>query len=151
MGIEENKVIMQRYFDELMNNRDYSKVDEIPHEDYAASEGHGLKGIKGHKQYIDYLHSGSSNGHVETQELVAEGNKVVAFSKWIGTWDKEFIGIPPNGKQFSYDMIGMYEFKDGKVYRGLVRSLGDKLGQYQQLGFLPSTEEIIQAYKDSLK
>ena len=54
MGVEENKVIMQRYFDELMNNRDYSKADEILHPEYTGSAGGGLQGVEGHKQVHYY-------------------------------------------------------------------------------------------------
>ncbi|OGN90413.1 MAG: hypothetical protein A2158_05585 [Chloroflexi bacterium RBG_13_46_14] len=151
MGVEENKKILQRYFDELMNNGDYSKVDEILHEDYSGSAGGGLKGVEGHKQYTSYMHSVLSDLHWETQEMIADEDKIAIFQKLSGIHEKEYGGVPGTGKRFSFNMVSMYEIKDGKVYRGLTRMLYDSLNMYQQIGVLPSTEEIIKAYNESQK
>ena len=148
MGIEENKVVMQRYFNELMNNGDYSKADEILHQDFIAVGGGGLKGIEGHKQYRNYMFSVISDGHIELQDVVAEEDKVVAFSEWSSTHDKgEAFGVPPTGKKLKFDMIAVYGFKDGKIIDGAVKTLSNQLDIYQQLGVLPSTEEMITQYK----
>jgi predicted ester cyclase len=149
MSIEENKRILQRYFDELMNNRDYSKADEILHKDYSGSADGGFSGVDGHKQYTRFVHSAFSDLHWETQEMMAEGDRIAIFQKCSGIHDKEFRGIPGTGKRFSYDMVSMYEFKDEKVYRGLARQIYDRLNLFQQWGILPSTAEIINAYKES--
>jgi len=151
MGIEENKKTLQRYFDELMNNRDYSKADEILHKDYSGSAGGGFKGVEGHKQYTSYLHSVFSDLHWATLEMIAEGDKIAIFQKCSGIHEKEFGGVPGTGKRMSFDMVSVYEFKDSKVYRGLTRVFYDYLNMYQQFGVLPSTEEIIKAYKESRK
>ena len=80
MGIEENKKTLQRYFDELLNDQDFSKSDEILHEEYSGSAAEGLKGVEGLKQYRDYMHSLSSDLHWETLEMIAEGDKISIFS-----------------------------------------------------------------------
>ena len=149
MGIEENKEIMQRYFDELMTNRDYSRVDEILHQDFIAVGGGGLKGVEGHKQYNDYLHSVVSDARFEVQQMIAEGDTVAVFSEWSGTNDGSTQGIPPTGNHVSFIMAAVYEFKDGKILRGAVRTLSNHLSMYQQMGILPSTEEIIKTYKET--
>ena len=77
---EENKVIMQRYFDELMNNGDYSKADEILDQDFIAAGAGGLKGVEGHKQYREYMFSVISDGHIEVQQIIAEVDTVAVFS-----------------------------------------------------------------------
>ena len=152
MGIEENKVIMQRYFDELMNNGDYSKADEILHQDFIAVAAGGLKGINGHKQYRDSVLSIVSDGHIEVQEIVAEEDKAVVFSEWSAIHDKgNFLGVPPTGKKVTFNMVGVYGFKDGKIKSGAVRTLSNQLPVFQQLGVLPSNEEFIQAYIETLK
>ena len=150
MSIEENKVIMQRYFDELMNNGDYSKANEILHQDFVAVGAGGLKGIDGHKQYRDSVLSIVSDGHIEVQEIVAEEDKVVVFSEWSAIHDKgNFLGVPPTGKKLTFDMVGVYGFKDGKILSGAVRTLSNQLPVFQQLGVLPSNEEFIRVYKES--
>jgi predicted ester cyclase len=149
MSVEENKKIMQRYFDEIMNNGDYSKADEILDEDYSGSAGGGLKGVEGHKQYRNLMFKATPDAHWETLEMIAEGDKVVLFNKLSGTQTGELMGIPPTNKPFTRVIAGVYEFKEGKIIRGLTRAASDMLSPLQQLGVLPSTEEIIKAYKES--
>ena len=152
MSIEENKVIMQRYFDELMNNGNYSKADEILHQDFIAVAAGGLKGIDGHKQYRDSVLSIVSDGHIEVQEIAAEEDKAIVFSEWSAIHDKgNFLGVPPTGKKVTFNMVGVYGFKDGKIISGAVRTLSNQLPVFQQLGVLPPTEEFVKAYTDSLK
>jgi len=151
MGIDDNKVIMKRYFDELMNNRDYSKADEILHPDYTGSASGGINGIEGHKQYTAYVHSAFSNLHFGTVDMAAEEDKIMIINEISGLHDKEYNGVPATNKKFSYKNANVYEFKDGKVVRGTPGIVADLLGVYQQLGVLPSTPEIIKNYNDSLK
>ncbi|HEY94667.1 MAG TPA: ester cyclase [Dehalococcoidia bacterium] len=150
-NIEENKKTIKRYFEELMNKQDYSKADEILHEDYTGAALGGLKGVDAHKQVVKQLHSYSSNLTYETLEMIAEGDKIAIFQKVSGTHDGEFNGIQPTGIEFSMNGSSVYELKDGKMYRGLSNAVGDWLGMYQQLGVLPPTADFIQAYNDSLK
>ena len=149
--LEENKVIMQRYFDELMNNQDYSKADEIIHEDFSYSWGGGLKGVEWHKQHIADLHSRASNLHIEILDMAVEENKAVVLQEWTAIHDKELFGIPATNKSLSNRMAGVVEFKDGKIFRSTTEIVRDMLSVFQQLGVLPSTEEIIRNYNNSLK
>ena len=149
MGVEKNKEIMQRYFDELMNNSDYSKADEILHEDFSGAAGGEIKGIEAHKLYNQGMHTAIPDLFIDVQEIIADENKAAVFSLWNGTHNTVIQGFPPTGKKFSFDMASIYEFKDGKVIRGIPRVVSDNLGLYQQVGVLPSNEEILKAYKES--
>ena len=149
--VEQNKVIMQRYFDELMNNQDYSKADEIIHEDFTYSWGGGFKGVEGHKQHIADMHSRVSNLHIEILDMAVEENKAVVLQEWTAIHDKGILGIPATNKSFSNRMAGVVEFKDGKIFRSTTEIIRDMLSVFQDLGVLPSTEEIIRNYNDSLK
>lgn len=151
MGIEENKKTLQRYFDELMNDGDYSKAAEILHEDYSGSAGGGFKGVEGHKRYRTYMHSAAPDGRFETLEMIAEGDKIALFQGWRGTFVGVWEGLQGKGQPLAFTISSVYEFKDGRVIRGLTRSVRDSLSVYQQIGALPPTEEIVKAYNDSLK
>ena len=151
MGIEENKVIMQRYFDELFNNQDYSKGDEIIHEDFTYAFGGGLKGVEGHKQHTADIHSRVSNLQARILDMAVEENRAVVLGEMTAIQDKEFIGIPATNKGYSYKYANVFEFKDGKIVRLTTEIVKDHLGVFQDLGVLPSTEEIIRNYNDSLK
>ena len=146
MGIEENKVIMQRYFEELMNKRDYSKADEIFHEDFTYSWGGGLKGVEGHKQHIADMHSRVSKLHVGILDMAVEENRAVVLQEWTAIHDRELFGVPATNRSFSNRMAGVVEFKDGKIFRSTTEIVRDMLSVYQQLGVLPSTKEIVRQY-----
>jgi predicted ester cyclase len=151
MSIEENKRTLQRYFDELMNSGDYSKVGEILHEDYFGSAGGGLKGAEGHKRYRSYMHAAAPDGRFETLEMIAEGDKVAIFQEWKGTFVGVFNGIQGRGQTIAVAMFSIYEFRDGRVFRGLTRQVTDNLSLFQQIGALPPTEQIVKAYNESQK
>lgn len=151
MSIEENKKTLQRYFDEVMNNQDYLKADEIIHEDFTYSWGGGFKGVEGHKQHMADIRSRGSNLHIGILDMAVEENKAVVLQEWTAIQDKEFIGIPATNKSFSWKHASVLDFKDGKIVRTTTEIVTDMLSVYQQLGVLPSTEEIIRNYNDSLK
>ena len=90
MSIEENKEVLQRYFDELFNNQDYSKGDEIIHEDFAYAFSDDLKGVEGHKKHTADIHSWFSNLHVEILDMAVEENKAVVLEEMTGIQDKDF-------------------------------------------------------------
>ncbi|UCD09098.1 MAG: ester cyclase [Dehalococcoidales bacterium] len=149
MSIEENKKILQRYFDELMNNGDYSKVNEIIHKDFSGSGGGGIKGIEAQKRQRDYMYSSAPDAHIEILEMIAEGDKVAVFQEVKGTLTGEYQGIKGKGQPIDRVWACIYEFKDGKVFRGLTRIVIDQLSFFQQVGALPPTEEIVKAYNES--
>ncbi|HEY94938.1 MAG TPA: ester cyclase [Dehalococcoidia bacterium] len=151
MGIDENKVIVQRYIDELITNLDYSRADEILHEDFTYSWGGGFKGVEGHKQHTADIHSMFSNLQARILDMAVEENKAVVLQEWTAIHDKELNGIPATNKSFSWRHAGVLEFKDGKIIRTTTHIVRDDLSFYQDLGVLPSTEEIIRNYNESLK
>ena len=149
MSVEGNKVILQRYY-ELFNDQDYSKGDEIIHEDFTYAFGGGFKGVEGHKQHTADLHSRFSNLHARILDMAVEENKAVVLGEMTAIHDKELNGIPATNKSFSFKYANMLELKEGKIVL-LTEMVQDYLSVYQQLGVLPSTPEIIENYNDSLK
>ncbi len=150
MGIEENKVIIQRYF-KLFDNQDYSKGDEIIHEDFTYAFGGGFKGVEGHRKHTADIHSMFSNLQSRILDMAVEENKAVVLGERTGIHDKEFNGIPATNRSFSYRYANVYEFRDGKIVRLSTEIVSDMLRFYQALGVLPSAEQIIINYNDSLK
>ena len=151
MSVEENKVIIQRYFDELFNKQDYSKADEIIHEDFTYSFGGGFRGVEGHKKHTADIHSMFSNLQNRVLDMAVEESRAVVLGERTGIQDKEYGGIPATNKSFSYRYANAYEFRDGKIVRLSTEIVSDMLRFYQALGVLPSTKEFVKNYIDSLK
>jgi predicted ester cyclase len=141
MGIEENKKTMQRYFDEIMNKDDFSNYHEIMDENFTGSLQGGINGIEARKQFAQYMRGLFPDGFNELTEMIAEGDKVVTVSTATGTFSGAGIEKhPAKGKEVEYNIIGVYTFKNGKIINGNI--VADTFSLYQQLGAIPSTEEI---------
>ena len=74
--------------------------------------------------------------HVTIEDLIAEGEKVVARNTVTGTHTGEYLGLAPTGKFISYNEIFICRFANGKIAEtwGSV----DVLSQLRQLGALPA-------------
>jgi steroid delta-isomerase-like uncharacterized protein len=73
--------------------------------------------------------------HVEVEDLIAEGDKVVIRNTVTGTNQGEYMGRPPTGRSVTYNEIFIFRFADGRVAEtwGVV----DVLAQMRQLGMIP--------------
>ncbi len=73
---------------------------------------------------------------ITIEDLIAEGDKVVAHMVFSGTNDGPFLGRPSTGKSASWTAIRIYHLADGKIVDTV--AMQDRLGLMQQLGFVPS-------------
>jgi hypothetical protein len=66
------------------------------------------------------------------EDVVAEGDKVVARNTVTGTHRGEFMGVAPTGKSVTYNEIFIFRFADGRVVEtwGVV----DVYAQMRQIG-----------------
>ncbi len=80
MSIEENKAILQRIWEEIFNQRNTEKVDELYTSDfvYHGPGGYELKGRERLKQFVTMLHTSFTDLHFTINDLIAEGDKVVS-------------------------------------------------------------------------
>jgi steroid delta-isomerase-like uncharacterized protein len=68
-------------------------------------------------------------------DLIAEGDKVVARWRAEGTHTGSFQGVPPTGRRASITGITIFRLRDGKIVEEWGES--DMLGLLQQVGALP--------------
>ncbi len=135
MPAEENKAIARRGY-EAINQNNLDALDEIVASDItdhdpAPGQAPGLEGVK---QYFSSLHAAFPDFHMEVEDMIAEGDKVVARISWSGTHQGEFMGIAPTGNRVEVSGIDIVRITDGKV----VERWGnfDDLGMMQQLGVM---------------
>jgi steroid delta-isomerase-like uncharacterized protein len=108
-------------------------ADFVNH-DPAAPDVRDLDGLKG---YAATVFAGMPDFHVTSQDMVAEGDKVV--SRWTATATQtgELLGIPPTGNQVTWTGISIYRLADGKVRETWWSK--DVAGMLEQLGVMPPT------------
>jgi steroid delta-isomerase-like uncharacterized protein len=134
MSVEENKRLIQKYYEIMWNDWDFSVADAIIHEDieFRGSIGITVKGRDSFKGYMDTIRTAFPDFHNTIEELIAEDNKVVAVLTYSGTHQSTLFGVAPTGKRIQYVGTAIFRIEAGQVTRGWV--LGDTLGLLQQLG-----------------
>ena len=72
--------------------------------------------------------------YLTVEDLIAEGDKVVARNTVTGTHRGEFMGVGPTGKSVTYNEVFIFRFADGRVVEtwGVV----DVYAQMKQIGVL---------------
>lgn len=150
MSIEENKALVRRLINEWWNTDtpDLAVADEIIGPDFIdhgmPGQAPGPEGVKqGHAKNVAEQSPGWADLGYTLDELIAEGDKVIALGRFTGTHmgDVETpFGIRPGtGKQVSVRSITVFRIADGKLAEQW--SLGDDMSYFQQVGALPTREQ----------
>jgi steroid delta-isomerase-like uncharacterized protein len=139
MSTETNKQLVQRYYDEVHNDRNYDLIDALiapnfKEHDPLPGQQEGRAGIKQREKML----ADSLDVHFTVEDMIAEGDKVVVRWRNRGTHIGEFLGIPPTGRDFSIEGINVYRVEDGRLAEGW--SVADVFGQMLQLGVIPAPE-----------
>ena len=110
---EENKAIVQRFFEEIWNAGNLEIADEIIDNGYRQTDfttGHRhMVGPEVLRHEVDAYRSVTDNRHFDVEEIIAEGDKVVAH--WEATFtlrDKPESPGPVRG-------VSIHHIVDGKI------------------------------------
>jgi predicted ester cyclase len=74
--------------------------------------------------------------HFTVEDQIAEGDKVVVSWRLQATQLGEYQGHPPSGKPIAVTGTSIFRLANGKIQEITVSM--DRLGQAQQLGWLPA-------------
>jgi predicted ester cyclase len=138
VGLEENRAVAQRLFDAINN----ASLDELPQVVAGEVVDHNAvifmqpEGPGGVEEGIRMLLQAFPDLHLTTQELLAEGDKVVARFTMSGTNAGDYRGLPaPTQQYFESEAIAILRIADGRVAE--LWGTADRLGMLSQLGILP--------------
>jgi serine phosphatase RsbU (regulator of sigma subunit) len=116
---EENKAIFRRYAEEVGNQQNFELVDEIFEQRYISHQPDGTTLVRGPedvKRFHREFHSAFSNFHINIEEQIAEGDKVVSRYTMRGTHQRAFRGMAPTGKEVELKAVTIFRFsEEGKV------------------------------------
>ena len=137
MSTEQNKALYRRLTDEAWNAGKLEVLDQILSPDFLDHEEYPGKvpGRDGTKQLIAMTRTAFPDIHTTVDDLIAEGDKVVAISTARGTHRGPYLGMPPTGKPIKLAIIDVFRCANGKIVEHW--GLTDALGMMQQLGAVP--------------
>jgi predicted ester cyclase len=138
MSTEDNKALVRRFYEEVINKKKTAAIDEFidpNHVDHAAPPGIP-GGIEGAKQTITMYLTAFPDLHFTVEEMIADQDKVVARITATGTHQGRFMSIPPTGKQVTVKAIEIIRIAGSKFVEHWMEL--DALGLLQQLGAVPA-------------
>lgn len=94
-----------------------------------------LTGAELQKMVFTTLHAAFPDLHIETEDAITEGDKVVYRNVVTGTHQGTYMGVPATGRKITYNEIFIMRIVDGRIVEtwGVV----DTAAQMRQLGLIP--------------
>ncbi len=141
MSEQQNKEIARRAYQVISDGSrsgDFSGLDALVASDvrdHNSEPGQG-PGLQGVKDWFSSIGSAFPDLQIAVEDLIAEGDKVVARAMFRGTHSADFQGIPATGKQVSMQVIDILRIENGKIVERW--GLSDQMGMMQQLGVMPA-------------
>ena len=142
MSTEQNKALVRRLVEEVINQGNVSVIDELAMPDFVEHEElpPGIPpGLEGSKAMFTMLRSGFPDLNATIEHLIAEGDEVVLHMTWRGTHTGEFMGIPPTGNSISVNVIDIMRVAEGKFVEHW--GVMDSMAMMHQLGVVPAPGE----------
>jgi steroid delta-isomerase-like uncharacterized protein len=139
VSLDENKQLVRRAFDSMSEGREafLAEHDQIYSQDLVGHfSGMPPVAIDMHRMFGLGTFDAFPDLKRPVDDLVAEGDRVVARWRSVGTHEGEFQGIPPTGKRVETSGITIFRIDAGKIVEEWSES--DMLGMLQQLGAIPS-------------
>ena len=115
--IEKYKAIAKYLSQKVVNEKDYTPIDEYLTEDYVY---HGIGGMmsktpQGFMEAINGFHAPIPDLKSEIIDLVGEGDRLVLRFNFTGTHQGEFLGFPSSGANLHFEGMIMRRFEGEKV------------------------------------
>ena len=140
---EVNKTIVRRLFEEVWNKGNLSLVDELfttNYEHHDASSPDFGRGPESEKKRATLYRTAFPDLRLTIEDVIAEGETVMARWSCRGTHKGDLSGIAPTGKQFTISGVSIARIAGGKLAEGWIN--WDALGLMQQLGVVPELAKI---------
>ena len=133
-----NKAVLQEWFDKVWNGRDAATIDRILAANYTSHglgrEGTDLQGPGGFSSFYKAFLGAMDDLHITVDDLIEEGDQVVARWTLRGTLTGDSLGVPATGRSVTVPGVSIARFANGQVIESW--NVFDLLNMHRQLGTL---------------
>jgi steroid delta-isomerase-like uncharacterized protein len=141
MSEQENKAVVRRYYDEVLNQGKLELLGDLAIPDYVEhspfpGQDVGLPGLR-HRAGLLWA---AFRPQFILDDLIAEGDRVVVRWTNHGMHQGEFLGMPATGRSFTITGMDIHRLRDGKLAEHW--DVVDQLSLLQQLGILPTPDAV---------
>lgn len=136
---EENKALIQRWFEEVWNQGNSKVIDELLAEDgviHGLVDAHGnpVTGLQAFHEFHNQFRGAFPDIYVSVDDVIADGDRVVARCSVRGTHSGEHLGFAATDAPVQFEGIAIVRIKDGKIVEAWNQF--DFLAMNKQLGVL---------------
>ncbi len=138
MSVTIHKEVVRRFYEEIWNRHDLTRLGEVlaPDFSFRGSLGPELVGHADFAAYVDAVHASLADYRCDVVDLVGEGEKVVARMRFHGLHRGPQLGFAPTGRRVEWAGSAHFTFAARKVADLWV--LGDIYGLAKQLSSEPA-------------
>jgi steroid delta-isomerase-like uncharacterized protein len=133
-----NENVVRRLFEEVWNKGNLQVTDDLFTPNYThhdSSTPDVGRGPESEKKRVTLYRTAFPDLRLTVEDIIAEGETVVARWSCRGTHKGDLNGIAPTGKHVNITGISIARFTNGKMSEGFVN--WDALSLMQQLGVVP--------------
>jgi predicted ester cyclase len=112
--VEANKQLFRGLIEEVWNKRNPQAADRYLAPDLIEHNPNIPQGLEGRKKFVAAVQAAFSDYHAEIQEIVAEGDRLVARIVWTGTQDGVFQGRLPTHNKLRFSTSDFLRIENGK-------------------------------------
>lgn len=140
MTIDQNKMIVRRVFDELINQENTAVINEVfapnvvVHDPFMGT----AVGADSFRQLLNMFDAAFPGHRVVVEGMTAEGEYVSVLHTHTAVHNGPFMEIPPTGRQVKVNGLELYRLCDGKIVEFWRKD--DDVSLLMQLGVMPTVQ-----------
>lgn len=134
---EHNKTLVRRLLEDDISRGNITVAEQIIAPDFVDhTNPPGMQhGLAGHNAIVALFRAAFPDQWWQIEDLIAEGDRVVARTTMTGTHRGDFFGIPATGRAVRVSGVHILRIANGRIAEH--RGNNDDLGLMRQLGVIP--------------
>jgi steroid delta-isomerase-like uncharacterized protein len=117
---EENKALIKRWFEEVWNQGNSELIDELLAEDglihgLLDASGNPVEGLAGFHNFHDQFRGAFPDLIVNVEDVIAEGDKVVARCSVRGKHTGDQLGFAATNSPIQFEGVAIVRIENGKI------------------------------------
>ena len=108
--LDEMKAFVRQHFEDFVNRKRAAVIRQNMTDDFLDHDGPGGKptGVEGDEKMMEAMYGAMPDLHVEIEDMIAEGDKVMCRNAWRWT-------DPKTGKKMTFSGVVLWRLVDGKL------------------------------------
>jgi steroid delta-isomerase-like uncharacterized protein len=116
MSLQENRQLVQRFWEEVWSQGNLTLVDEMVTPDFVLYTPQGRKqGPEGLKQWVAAIRNAAPDIRFTVEKIIAEDEQVATSWSGNGTNTGPFLGNPPSGKPITMTGMSIFEIEEKRI------------------------------------